>query len=316
MYYPILRGKQYELLALRECTDLLSTSPITPVIEPVRDLARSTGSVWRCLEALGSAQARACVIVNPAVGEYVNDAATAPTVLDMLDGIDPSGRMAIGIRVDPRLQASTLARSLSTRTKRPHIYIHTTERVDTPGLAGLTQRASSITHIAPERSRVRRYPSFGDDSGVAKFEDGFKRAERNSDYRDCDPYQFTDWNRYYGDDGYIGYSDYATIGEAYIEGGFTPRAVAIHLTYTHPDDSTIWIQHFVSQNGADSISNIKGKFAEAVAKLALFADRQSLKNPAIDEFRRLHERGQFAGLGVIKKLSLINHLYVAADSDA
>lgn len=38
MYFPFLRGKQFELMALREAaTDLAASGKVWPVIEPVRD---------------------------------------------------------------------------------------------------------------------------------------------------------------------------------------------------------------------------------------------------------------------------------------
>jgi hypothetical protein len=36
MYYPILRGKQFELAALREMTEVLRNDLVRPIIEPVR----------------------------------------------------------------------------------------------------------------------------------------------------------------------------------------------------------------------------------------------------------------------------------------
>lgn len=38
MYYPILRGRQYELIALRKCIEdsLISSEFVLPVIEPVK----------------------------------------------------------------------------------------------------------------------------------------------------------------------------------------------------------------------------------------------------------------------------------------
>lgn len=51
MYLPYLRGKQYELLAIKELSGLLGDQQkVVPIIEPVRSAAGS--GLDRCLVAL------------------------------------------------------------------------------------------------------------------------------------------------------------------------------------------------------------------------------------------------------------------------
>lgn len=316
MYYPILRGKQNELLALRDCADRIGATSIYPVIEPVRDLATGGGSLRRCLDSLLTAGAPVAVIINPSVGEYAADIQATRTLLSIIDELDPDNTgVAAGVNLDSGGNLDAVVDELVGKAPRPHVYVHTSGAVvPDQALSRLATLGSDATHLAAERSRVRRHPAFARPGArVAKLEDTFERADSNAAYRDCEPYQFTDWNVYYSDDGYVGYADFATIGATYSTSGFTPRAVAIHLTYLNRDDSTIWIQHFVSQADRNTMANVAAKFEEAVTKLVHFADNQGLDNPAIGEFRRLLEAGQFPGLGVIKRLSLINHLYVAGD---
>lgn len=49
MYYPILRGKQFELIALRELAGHIQPDVIRPVIEPVRG---NLAPIIKTLEAL------------------------------------------------------------------------------------------------------------------------------------------------------------------------------------------------------------------------------------------------------------------------
>src|SRR4051812_12709654 len=66
MYFPYLRGKQYELLALKERASLLGTSgSIVPVIEPVR---APDGGLERCVDALRSASVEFVLTATPQVG--------------------------------------------------------------------------------------------------------------------------------------------------------------------------------------------------------------------------------------------------------
>lgn len=61
MYYPYFRGKQFELIAIRESAELIARSGFVPIIEPVRE---SLGGLNKTLEFLAEAGAGAIVVVN------------------------------------------------------------------------------------------------------------------------------------------------------------------------------------------------------------------------------------------------------------
>ncbi|MCP4123229.1 MAG: sce7725 family protein [Bacteroidetes bacterium] len=65
MYFPFLRGKQFELIALRESVGFLGEN-IIPVIEPVK---RSLVSLKKCLGLLNESDVKVILIANPKVGE-------------------------------------------------------------------------------------------------------------------------------------------------------------------------------------------------------------------------------------------------------
>jgi hypothetical protein len=117
---------------------------------------------------------------------------------------------------------------------------------------------------------------------------------------------FTEEYNFFADDGYNGVSDYTVLPGEFIDGGMLPFAIAIHWTYEKTSDS-IWIRHFVS-NTNDDRTNIQGKFAEAARKAVDFFNRSNIRNHAVDELRRYVREGQYPGLGVIKKLSIKNHI--------
>lgn len=58
----------------------------------------------------------------------------------------------------------------------------------------------------------------------------------------------------------------------------------------------------------DDNSDVAGKFAEANKKLVSWCDEKGLNTIAINEFRKLYESGHFPGLGIVKKLSIMNHI--------
>lgn len=70
MYYPYVRGRQYELLALKELliSGLLSKK-IVPIIEPVK----LSPTLIKSLDAFVEANREICFIINPDVGSFTSD---------------------------------------------------------------------------------------------------------------------------------------------------------------------------------------------------------------------------------------------------
>ena len=71
MYFPYLRGRQNELLAVRDCAGtIVSGGKIMPIIEPVR---RNHENLARALRNYAEAGVPFILIVNPQVGELAHD---------------------------------------------------------------------------------------------------------------------------------------------------------------------------------------------------------------------------------------------------
>lgn len=123
-------------------------------------------------------------------------------------------------------------------------------------------------------------------------------------------HKFSEEHLYYTEDGYQGFSDFTVLPKEYIDGGSTPRAVVIHLTYINTNaEEQIWIRHFTSETN-DSIANVQGKFAEAATKAVQFCDELPLTNSATNELRRYLNEARYPGLGTVKKISIKNHLLI------
>jgi len=67
MYYPYFRGKQFELITIREMAGLLAQKNFVPVIEPVRE---ALGGLEKALKAICDVRGHAIVIVNPYHGDH------------------------------------------------------------------------------------------------------------------------------------------------------------------------------------------------------------------------------------------------------
>ena len=70
MYYPYFRGKQFELITIKENANLIEKSNFVPIIEPVKE---SISGLHRTTDALINANARFILIVNPVNGDWVDD---------------------------------------------------------------------------------------------------------------------------------------------------------------------------------------------------------------------------------------------------
>jgi hypothetical protein len=113
-----------------------------------------------------------------------------------------------------------------------------------------------------------------------------------------------------------GFGDFLIVGDDYSETGGPAYAVAIHLTFIDGDkDNAMYIYHFLS-NRQSTPKDPAGKFAEALEKMIRKLNATGSKifpSEAVREFRQLHARGHFPGLGYLKKLSMQHHIETLAD---
>ena len=74
MYYPYFRGKQYELITVRDNANIFAAHGFVPIIEPVKS---TLSGLQRALDAIRDSGASAVLIVNPHHGNHSTDAQTA-----------------------------------------------------------------------------------------------------------------------------------------------------------------------------------------------------------------------------------------------
>ena len=71
--------------------------------------------------------------------------------------------------------------------------------------------------------------------------------------------------------------------------------------------------HYTSESNY-STSDVAGKFREAVHKLIKDRDKyEFMENKAFQELKTYYEEGRYPGLGVLKKLSIQNHILINAE---
>lgn len=307
MYYPYFRGKQFELLALREAATVLADASFVPIIEPVRE---SLTSLERALQAITDAGGRAIVIVNPRHGDHKADGVNISAFLEQnYRGNDAISTGLLLLNSTSSDQAIALTQSHADHSQA---VIHAGFTEPKPLATAIGAGMTATTNIFIEDQANMLYRRHFDGSTRVLIRDGFEQ-KKNADYGPID--SFSDLHITYGDLGMQGYGDFLTVGDRFSEGGGPAYAVAIHLTYIDPDnDDAMFVYHFTSDTN-DTPTDPAGKFAQALAKLIdrlESGNSKLLETSAIDEFRRLYEVGHFPGLGYIKKLSIRHHIETLA----
>lgn len=303
MYFPYLRGKQYELISLRDLSQRMhDIGVIHPIIEPVKE----TSSTLRITcEKLINEKVPFTLIINPLVGDLRGN--TAEIVEFINEGIGEYGPLHIGVLIHSENELTELQRSLENLNHTyPFTLVHYHRYPDMDGLSEFYKGKDVRFNIFRDPNLIRRYRRIIDQTTKVTLSDPFNSKPTNADYAKTPDEFFTDEHNFYKADGFTGFSDFLTIGEGYSDSGFAPYAVTIHLTYLRKDNQ-IWVRHFVSDSNED-YSDVPGTYKEALDKLITFINEHGLESTACNEFRRQHETGHYPGLGSVKKLSIIHHI--------
>ena len=295
MYFPYFRGRQYELLALREmaASDLFGKS-VVPVIEPIKLTSTFDGT----LRAFHAKNLPFALIFNPSVGELTHTTDLAEELLSRIDGNSaciPSillNKNADSIFTTLSQKGFSTDGILAIFNNRDFLDIY----------KRLFDAVAPKYTLFPYERQIRRTVKVN----KVLFEDKFNKQDRNADYPDDE--FFSEDHLFFKEEGYVGFSDYSIVGDEYSESGFAPYAVAIHIVYFANDD-TLRIRHFVSDSN-DDISDVAGKYYEAVTKLTKWynAGQQRQLTTALSTLLTHAETGYYPGLPTVKKLSIMHHL--------
>ena len=307
MYHPYFRGKQFELITVRESSAILATADFVPIIEPVKE---SLNGLQRTVQAVCDAEGSAMVVVNPYHGDHAEDGEGISALLGDVFGACNNIAAAILLKKD-----MTVAQAMAVyqqHAEHDRVMIHA-GFVDGKGLADvLGDDLTTIKHVFFESCGLLYRKHFQGATRIL-LKDGFERR-RNRDYPDVE--LFSDLHVTYQDQGGDGFGDFLTVGDDYSDTGGPAYAVAIHLTFIDPTkDDAMFIYHFVSKT-QDTPADPAGKFGEALDLLMHKlgqANNHLFESSAIQEFRDLAARGHFPGLGYIKKLSMKHHIETLAN---
>ncbi len=310
MYYPYFRGKQNELILLRDHAQFISRSAVIPIIEPVK---QNFKPVIRCLNSLIECEAEFVFIINPKCGELVGK---TDVLLDVFREHDLLSykKMTLGYIVDESSNLSGLELFSKSHPNSNIALIHY-GYLNSIELNKLTSRLGNITkHVFMEdhaKLRYRRRFKKENNDKVLIRDSFIKRANREYPASEL----FSELHiTYEEDENCDGFGDFLIAGEEFSESGGPAYAVAIHLTYIDGDaDNDMYIKHYVSDRKSTP-TDPGGKFLEALEKLYedTKINTKIYKSNAIGEFIKHYDNKHFPGLGVVKKLSMQHHVELMA----
>ena len=301
MYFPYLRGRQYELIALRELLDNQNYSRnIIPVIEPVK----ASPTLLNTINAYIKGNRKLILIINPLVGTFDVECKNKKEFFEKYENLLKYENIQLcfllkekkGQRIE--LLASQVKDAYNKEDGYAIFYGH-----DSLNLLEEIKPVWNINSLFVSESTAIRRNSV---KSRILLRDKFNKCDRNSDYEKNSDEFFSEDHLYYSEDGFYGFGDYSTIGDEYIDSGFVPYAVAIHMVY-YDKDKSFRIHHFVSDDN-DSREDTPKKFEQAINKLCDFELLKQYKTFAYAEFEKYKKNEQYPGLGTVKKLSVMHHL--------
>lgn len=309
MYYPYFRGKQNELITIRNNAGLMARANFVPIIEPVKE---TLNGLKRALDAVVEAGGRAVVIVNPFHGDY---SANGESLTGLLaEHFKNEDGISAGILLTSKMKLQEAISCCKRHEDHCLTLIHAGFS-NAKGLsAALGKDLIDITHcfFAEDAGKLYQKHFLAAERKIL-IKDGFKKR-KNREHPDEE--FFSDLHATFPMERMEGFGDFLIVGDEYSESGGPAYAVAIHLTFIDEEqDEAMFVYHFISDR-QDTPQDPAGKFLEALNKLIDKADEENtkiLRTKALQEFRDFHARRHFPGLGYVKKLSMQHHIEVLAD---
>jgi hypothetical protein len=296
MYYPYLRGRQYELIALRELLDKdLIGDKIIPLVEPVK----ASPTLLSFLKLYTEKGKVFGIVQNPKYGTFFNE-------MERSDMDNYKERYFSFFHNYDCLKPVYVFNKKIHETKPLSIQQKSIAVCADENIIQSNSKLAAeynVEHFLIPDKRVFKRGILGNRILMA---DNFKKQQRNVDYGNSPDEFFSDDHLHFKNEGYIGFSDFSIIGDDYTESGFAPLAVAIHMVY-FDSSKNLQVHHFVSDSNVD-YNDPAGKFGEALKKLVDSSLLKKSNTYAYKEFQYFYDNGIYSGLGVVKKLSLMHHI--------
>lgn len=313
MYYPFLRGKQEELLAIKE---LLLADKLSAGVTPVIELVKLSPTLISTLSAFVEAKRDIYLVMNPIVGEFEDNMSEMLLGNEEDDEIRRIKRLNVNKERFNDLFTSDFIKVALYYCNDFTGYLDDARFVSKNEIAILLKDADEDESFAQstfkENNKIKLcFTTEIEDisSFIGKavlWRNRFNKKTRNSDYP-ADEFYSKD-HQIYSNYGCVGFSDYSIVSDEYMETGFSPYAIAIHIIYRVNENGHLRIRHFVSDTNI-SPKNPALKYEEATAKLVNWCEPNlTLKSLGYLKIKETHASKTYPGLGSVKRFSIMHHL--------
>ncbi|MCO7263695.1 MULTISPECIES: sce7725 family protein [Pectobacteriaceae] len=242
MYYCYLRGKQYELLAVRASLSKIVQKNMAVIVEPVRE---STRDLYSCLRDACNQNARVILIINPKCGEIKNNHRALEELIQ--GSIDINPNVELGFIVDDNTGANQLAAFFNSYSQFSKSIIHFGSYSNPSQLLNLQlSDPLFLNNVFIDGGCSSHYISSFGQANKVLIRDGLRRTSTNAGYANNIIEFFSDLHANYVSLGFQGFGDFSIVGDHFSEGGGQAVTAAIHITYDNLIVPDISIHHFLS----------------------------------------------------------------------
>ena len=302
-YFPFFRGKQHEMIALREFAEMIAGSErVVPILEPVRANNTTRIAIHEFIEK----SMPFLFICNPRYGDFSdNHDGLRDEIINW--SLHEYNNWKPSLYINKATSLSELNTFMDVYGEYELALIY----YGKPQHARVRSRIAAATnvahHIFMERRVDRDYIQSMSANRRINLVDSFHR-QRNADYPDQE--FFSDLNTVAGNPDDIDFGDFSIVGDHYTEDGGAAHAVALHHVHFIGRSHVLEVSHFISDRTQTPVDP-GGKTIEAVRHLVNALDDLRPNNTrACEEYREMDKTQHFRGLGYMKRLAIMHHLEI------
>lgn len=308
MYFPYFRGKQYDLITIRDCAQLMAEAGFVPIVEPVKE---ALNGLIRSVDAVSKAGGTMVLIVNPANGDHIGKPDGLHKLLQV--ELKEHSNISPGYLLTDRTGLADVTAFCARYPDRLITLIHCGFLNGKTLSEELEKTGAEIRNVFVDDNKYGlTYRRHFKGTQRVLIRDGFERRA-NREHPEIE--RFSDLHVTFTELGMDGFGDFLIVGDEYSDSGGPAYAIAIHITCVDNENDDVMLIHHFKSIRYDTPTDPAGKFAEALKKLVDEVNRPGtkiLRTKAIEEFISLHHSGHFPGLGYVKKLSMNHHIETLA----
>ena len=200
MYFPILRGRQYELLALRDCVNYsLISNKVIPVIEPVK----VSKTLLSTLQSFVDKNKQFIFINNPCVGSWYKEQAKEDNekLVNDINCLLKSSSCVPLFYLDENIKENLNLLDNVDGNLNGAILFNNQDYIDL--FLSVAKEGYPMYAFVPDKREYRRTIK----QNKVIYGDYFIKRQRNADYASVDSDPFSSDQLYFQEENYVGLID-------------------------------------------------------------------------------------------------------------